>query len=133
MNGNGGFLQMTIQSLAAQSPVLLVYFLGLIIAIAKYGKHPKPAMLVILAMIGFLLAAFFGTALTNYLMAEGKLGGPLTAVGILSSLLRAGALVLLVSAAFAHRTAKQPRYDDDDDDRDDDRPRPVAQPRRSYD
>ncbi len=122
---NGELLRDIGASLVGQLPVYLVYLVGLIFAIVKYGKHPKPSLFAILALIGLLVTSIGGTVLTlSVIHSQRQSGDPYSAIatqlgilGIIRSLFFAVSIGLLVAAVYTGRTsAKQRRRDDDDEE-----------------
>ena len=122
---NGELLRDIGASLVGQLPVYLVYLAGLVFAILKYGKHPKPSLLAILALAGLLVTSIGGTVVTlSVIHSQRQSGEPYSAIttqlgilGVIRSLFFAASIGLLVAAVYTGRTsAKQRPRDDDDDD-----------------
>jgi len=121
---------MIVESLATQSPMMLVYFVGLVLAIVNYGKHPKPAMLMMLGCIGLLIATIGRTVVVEYLIFEEGFGSGYRFIYIIGNIFEACALGLVIAAVFAARTKpKSPRRDDYDDAPRDRREMPLARPK----
>jgi len=111
-------------SLANQSLVYIVYLVGIVLAIVRFGKYPKPALYSLLAFIGMLLTSIGGTILTISLIHSQRQSGvsgtsistQLMIIGIVRSLIYAVCLGLLVAAVYAGRANSKQRYRDEDDD-----------------
>jgi hypothetical protein len=124
MDVGNSFLSFLMQ-LATRAPSLLVYFVGIAVAIALWRRYPKPCLLVFLAMCLALFAVFSSTFLFMYLpRAMDNLGGGhqevgiyFSAINIVSSLIHAAAVALLLSAVFVGRSQPppRPRWNADDD------------------
>jgi hypothetical protein len=101
--------------LLAQSPVLLVYLIGLILALVFWQRCPIPSLLVLVASVLLLLVAVTQTCVTQYLIqartemgwTHEKLGWVFSAVGLTGSCLRAAALGLFLAAVFIQRRVPQ--------------------------
>ena len=92
------------------SPLLLVYLLGILIAVKRYRRHPTVSTLTLFSLVGLV----FLSVLTPfvYRFVPGYLADLQTAVGIenafrivgfISSLLHAGLFFLLLLAVFSGR------------------------------
>jgi hypothetical protein len=98
--------------LVGQAPLLLVYVVGMIVALSYVPRYRGPAMMTLVAT-GALLAVSIGQAfLVQYViqmnssgMGSPGLGGMLSIVALASSLIRAAATGLIVAAVFTGRTA----------------------------
>lgn len=99
--------------LFGQAPLLLVYVVGMVVALSYLPRYRGPAMMTLIAT-GALLAVSIGQAfLVQYViqsnagsgLASSSLGGLLSAVALVSSLIRAAATGLIIAAVFAGRTA----------------------------
>jgi ABC-type transport system involved in multi-copper enzyme maturation permease subunit len=94
MTGSGFFVAFLIQT-----PVYLVWLVGVILAIVRWKKHPSVSlvaliafvMLFLLAMVTLLIAAHNGV----------KVGHP--GITFLEALIRAGAWGLVLAAVFGWR------------------------------
>src|SRR5262249_40614246 len=111
-----------------QLPLYGVYLVGLILALARWRRHPTVSLLAAAAFAIFLLKAPFFTFLRAWLplyLREDRgvnfetVGWALSAVNGIDLLLSAAAWVLLLFALFGWRTPPQPirvpRYDDVED------------------
>jgi MFS superfamily sulfate permease-like transporter len=109
--------------LATRSPVLLVYVIGLVLALVFWQRHPRPCVLVLLAMVLALFTSLVSAFLFTYLpraMDEfgwnhHQLGLMLSAVSITASILHAGAMGMLLTAVFVGRQSALARWPTDDD------------------
>jgi hypothetical protein len=99
--------------LVGQVPLLLVYMVGMVVALSYWQKYRRPSMMTFIAT-GSLLAVSIGQAfLVQYViqanagsgMGSSSLGGMLSAVALASSLIRAAATGLILAAVFTGRTA----------------------------
>jgi uncharacterized membrane protein len=116
---------MFLTQLATRMPTLLVYAIGLLLAISFWSRHPKPSMLVFLAMLIALFAVIASTFLFVYLPRAGddlgldhqKLGLYFSIVGLTANMLHAVAMVFLLVAVFVGRSQllQRPGWNADDD------------------
>ena len=92
------------------SPLLLVYLLGILIAVKRYRRHPTVSTLTLFSLVGLVFLSVL-TPLV-YRFVPGYLADLQTAVGIenafrivgfISSLLHAGLFFLLLLAVFSGR------------------------------
>ena len=98
--------------LVGQAPLLLVYVVGMVVALSYLPRYRRPAMMTLIAT-GALLAVSIGQAfLVQYViqanssgMGSPGLGGMLSIVALASSLIRAAATGLILAAVFMGRTA----------------------------
>ena len=101
----------SLTQLAWQSPVLLVYLVGMILALACWRRYPGPCSLVLIATALLLFLTVLQTFLTQYLFHvrtdwgwdNQKLSWILSAIGLACSFLRALGLSLLLAAVFLGR------------------------------
>ena len=105
---NGSVL---IQQLAYAGPVILVYLVGLILAVIFIKKYPVPAILTLLAMI-VLLGTIFGVAFAQTYLIRARLGsgGSMASyatmqsmVSLIGIVMRALGSALLLAAVFVGR------------------------------
>ncbi len=97
--------------LAVQSPVLIVYVIGLVLAIVFWARYPGPAVLTFVALALLLVITLAFPLVQMYVVrvrAEStwsmqKYGTVMSVVGVVSSILRAAAGGLLLSAVFMGR------------------------------
>lgn len=108
---NGSFL---IQQLAYAGPVIVVYLVGLVLAVIFIKKYPGPAILTLLATI-ILLGNIFGIAFAQayFIRARLGLGGSMASystmmsvVSIIGSIMRALGSALLLAAVFVGRKSR---------------------------
>jgi hypothetical protein len=101
--------------LVVQLPLLLVYLVGLMLALVFWRRHPTPCVLVLISTAILLVASVAQTFLTQYLIharnergwEPQQLSWILSALAMAGSILRAIALSLLLSAVFLGRQAGQ--------------------------
>ena len=104
-----------LSALVGQAPLLVVYLGALVAAIVWWGRHPRPAVFVLVASLLLL-----GTTLTwplaqAWVMTQATTGGTTSAtfgqrimvLSVLLSIVRAVAYALLVVAAFVGRRAEE--------------------------
>lgn len=103
-----------IQQLAYSGPVIVVYLVGLVLAVIFIRKYPVPAILTLLATI-ILLGNIFGIAFAQAYFIRARLGsgGPMASystmmsvVSIIGSIMRALGSALLLAAVFAGRKSQ---------------------------
>lgn len=105
----------SLMQLAGQSPVLLVYLVGLILALAFWRRHPGSCLLTLIAtslLLGVAVTQTFVTQCLVRAIAEmdwphEKLGWVLSAFALTCSLLRAIGLGCLLAAVFLGRRVAQ--------------------------
>jgi hypothetical protein len=96
--------------LLGQVPTLLVYIVGIVLALVFWRRAPIPCGLTLLAL-GILLFTTLGqTFLTFYMIHSMRgagnpesFGWMMFVIGIASAILRAGAVALLLAAVFVGR------------------------------
>jgi len=105
---NSSFL---IQQIAFAGPVLVVYLVGMVLAVIFIKKYPVPAILTLLAMI-VLLGTIFGVTFVQTYLIRARLGsgGSMASystmtsmVSIIGSIMRALGSGLLLAAVFVGR------------------------------
>ncbi len=112
-----------VTQLAGRSPSLLIYLVGLGLAISFWSRYPKPCLLVFLSMCIALIAIVASTFLFVYLpravndFGHERLGMYFTIVGLIANILHAGAMALLLAAVFVGRSQQlyRPSWSADDD------------------
>ena len=105
----------SLMQLVGQSPVLLAYLVGLILALVFWRRCPGPCLLTLIATGLLLVVAVAQTFLTQYLFQmraemgweDVKVGWMVSAVGLTSNLLRAVAVSLLLTAVILGRRITQ--------------------------
>jgi hypothetical protein len=104
-----------LSQLAAQAPALLVYLVGLILALVFLGRYPGPAALTLVAAGLLLLTSLAQPLLSLYLFraraefgwSDAQLGAMASANALAGSALRAVAFGLLLTAVFIGRRVRQ--------------------------
>ena len=100
--------------LAYQSPTLLAYVIGLVLALVFLRRCPGPAVLTLIATVMMLLTAIGYLFLQRYL-AHARLDAGwsveryaqmMTVIGIISNVIRAVAFGLLLAAIFVGRAGR---------------------------
>lgn len=103
-----------IQQLAYSIPVILVYLVGLVLAVIFIKKYPVPAILTLLAAI-ILLGNIFGITFAQTYLIRSRLGssGSMASystmsqmISIMGSLMRAVGSALLLAAVFVGRRSQ---------------------------
>jgi hypothetical protein len=101
--------------LISASPLLLVYFVGLILALVFWRRCPTPSLLVVIASVLLLLVTVTNICVYQYLLqsrvelgwTHEKLGWALTIVSLTSSSFRAAGMGLILAAVFLQRRVSQ--------------------------
>ena len=102
--------------LLGQIPTLLVYIGGVIFAVLRWQRNPRPAMLTFIGCLLLLSTALLQPLVQTWAfnarssggMTTTQVGQILTIVGLGTNLIRAVATGLLIAAAFVHRTETFP-------------------------
>jgi len=102
--------------LIVQIPLIIVWLFGIIIAIARWKKHPQISLLSIIAITGLLFLSVAGNFLGVWLPVMlrtnnwniNRIGVINAAVGFVRSLLAAILWGLLLAAIFSKRNSKDP-------------------------
>ncbi len=92
-----------VTNLAHQSPLLLVYFVGLILAVIFWQRCPGPCALTLAGTGLLLLVAVVHTVLIQILLHMRAEHWIFTGVGLVSSLLSAVGMALCLAAVFVGR------------------------------
>jgi hypothetical protein len=96
-----------IQQLVYQGPMLVVYLVGIIVALMYLQRCRLPAILALCAIGTLVVTSIASAVVTHYLInvqsPTGTLGTSLMIVGILGSFIRAAAFGLLLAAIFIQR------------------------------
>src|SRR3954471_24540253 len=98
--------------LLGQIPTLLVYIGGVIFAVVRWPRNPRPAMLTFIGCLLLLITALLHPLVQTWVLNARSSGGMTTiqagqilvAVGLVTTLIRAVATGLLIWAAFVQRT-----------------------------
>jgi hypothetical protein len=101
--------------LMSASPLLLVYFVGLILALVFWRRCPTPSLLVVIGSVLLSLVTVTYICVYQYLLqsrvelgwTHEKLGWALTITSLSSSCLRAAGVGLLLAAVFLQRRVPQ--------------------------
>jgi hypothetical protein len=104
-----------LSQLAVQAPALLVYLVGLILALVFLRRYPGPSALTLVAAGLLLLISLAQSFLSVYLVraradfgwSDARLGAMASANALAGSALRAVAFGLLLTAVFIGRRVKQ--------------------------
>jgi hypothetical protein len=100
------------QQLLYQSPLLLVYLVGLIVAMVMFSRCPRAAMLTIIGTGTLLFVAIGMVVLQTYLISARNTGGGITmqnystiimTSNVIANILRAIAMGLIIAAVFVGR------------------------------
>ena len=103
-----------LSSLAIQSPLLILYLAGIVIALIRWARHPRTSLFTILAL-GVLLVLAITNTFVYTLLPTYFFGGEQTLsqrftifylIGIIINLLHATAFGFLLAAIFGERTNK---------------------------
>ena len=99
----------------AHLPLLVVWMVGIGIALARWSKHPRVSLLVVLALSGMLLLGVASTAISvvvpQYLYRQGvttaRTGVVFAIIGLVTATLSAGCWVMVIVALFSGRRAEK--------------------------
>ena len=100
--------------LAMQSPLLILYLVGIVIALFTWARHPRTSLFTIIALGALVVLTItsnlFYTLLPVYFMRNGnsttQTGTILAVVGFVFNLLHTVAFGLLLAAIFGERANK---------------------------
>ena len=103
----------TLASLLIQSPILLVWLAGFILALVYWRRHPRASLFTVIALVIFLVETLVDTYLNLWLplmlsergMGAVQLGQIYMIKGILTAIIGAVAWGLIVAAIFSGRGA----------------------------
>jgi len=105
------FILQSLMGLLGMSPTLLVYLVAMIVAFVYWNRHPRPCLLVLLAVglmlfttVGFMVLQMY--VINSRVMNQWRgmtLGSVLTVIGLVRSIIQAGAFGLLLMAVFTDR------------------------------
>lgn len=115
MSDIGTMLSNLIYPLIASLPLLIVWIVGIILAITHWRKQPRPSLFTLLAIIIFLIALVGGILFNNFgppLMSQSGIPWSTYRIiflfsNLLFNLFSAGAWVLLLLAIFKQKKAQQ--------------------------
>lgn len=101
---NAGFF---LSNYVYQIPIFIVWIMAAIVAVARWRRHPRPSLLLLIALGLFFLRALVGPLLTFTLvhsnMARANMGMVQGAITLASTLVAAIAWILLLAAALGWR------------------------------
>ncbi len=97
-----------LSSLLPQLPIVGVIITGIVIALARWGRHPRVSALLVIALALELASVIIYPVLTTLLIGLGfstsDMGTAFLVLGLSGGLLRAALLGLILWAAFGWRT-----------------------------
>ena len=113
LEGIAGYL---FRSCAVQGPAFIAWIVGIILAAARWRKHPNVSLFTVISLSIFVLVALIGAFVNAGTMAAvsrgdldaAQIGVVFMVSGILFSLLDAVAWALLLMAIFRWRDADNP-------------------------
>jgi len=102
--------------LLGQSPVYLVWIVGMGLCGLFWQKQPRVALLALIALIGFFISSVVGSLISMWLpirlqeqgMAFSQISMILTGVGIIRALISAVLWALILAAIFGWRGEESP-------------------------
>lgn len=111
----GSMLSNLIYPLIANLPLLIVWLVGIILAITHWRKQPRPSLFTLLAIVIFLIVFVVGTLVNNlgplFLFERGISHSSFRIISLISNLVlnlfSAGAWVLLLLAIFKQKKSQQ--------------------------
>lgn len=112
----GTLLLAYIPTLAFQLPVLIVFLVGIVLAIVRWKKHPKVSLLVVVALVlfGFTTLANWASSPMIYVLSDQfgydteTIGIVLTATSVLSTLINLLCWIFIVLAVYGWRKKLNP-------------------------
>jgi hypothetical protein len=113
---NNSALTPLIGMLLVQLPLILAYVAGIVFALVRLPRDPRPATLVLMGCVVLLMVSLLGPlaqqwAIYNRSSASiAAIGQILIAMNLVLSVVRAGGFVLLIVAAFVARVDPQGVY-----------------------
>ena len=103
-----------------QLPVLLIWLVGLALALARWQRHPKVSRLALIAFVGFLLSStidYLTTLMPITLVEQGwnfdQVGIAMAIVGLTKSVIAAVLWGLVLAAIFGWRRQETDRLEKD--------------------
>ena len=110
----GSTISFMIQQLAYAVPTLIVYLVGMVLAVIFVRKYPRPALLTLFATIILLVTTvgitfaqgYLSTLRLEYGWSQIQYGQRLSLVSIPGSILRGLGTALLLAAVFVGRKSK---------------------------
>ena len=99
--------------LITQFPILLIYLIGILIAVVRLPRHPRPAAFVLIGCTLLLASTVLGTVaqmwvFQNRSASAASTGQILLVINGVLAFVRAGAFALLIAAAFIGRRELEP-------------------------
>jgi hypothetical protein len=108
MMPDNSYVMLVVQQLVTNAPVLIVYLVGIALALVFLRRCPLPAALAAVSLGLFLFTRIAATLFQVYLFHSGRaamdLARIMTGVAVVTSLLHAVGLGLLLTAVFIQRT-----------------------------
>jgi hypothetical protein len=98
-------------SLAVQLPLYLVWAAGAVVAVTRYGRHPRPSTLVLIGLLALFVVRVGQTVLDVmlpeitrlYSLSLSQIAIFIGVLGFVTTLLEAAAWALVLVAAFGWR------------------------------
>jgi mannose/fructose/N-acetylgalactosamine-specific phosphotransferase system component IIC len=94
-------MQFLLRNFTYQSPALIAYLVGLILALANWGRLPKPSQFLFFGSL-LLLAGSLGVPV----LQMARFRGPTSlysGIGLVATLVRAAGFALVIAAVFCDR------------------------------
>lgn len=110
MYGSGTPLLAFFSTVARGLPEIVVIVVGLVVVLGRKASHPKASNFaaagLAIALGARLLSALSFSLVATLGLGAGALGGAYSALGIVFSIVHAGAMALLVAAVVADRAPR---------------------------
>ena len=110
MYGSGTSLLTFFSTVARGLPEIVVIAVGLVVVLGRKASHPRASNLaaagLAIALGGRFLSALSFSLVPTFGLGVAALGGVYSALGLLFSLVHAGAVALLVAAVVADRAPR---------------------------
>jgi hypothetical protein len=95
--------------LLSQMPLILAYLIGIVVAVVRLPRNPRPAALVLIGCALLLASSVVSSLVQAWVFSSGSSAVSaraqvLVSVNIAITFVRAGGFVLLIIAAFVART-----------------------------
>ena len=108
------FIGILLSNLISQLPILLLFGIGLVMAISRWQKHPRVSLFVIAGCALEIAIVLSFAAAYGYLAVSGtrtsspsQLGYLYQIIGVLRGVLSAIAIGLIIAAAFMNRPSPE--------------------------
>jgi hypothetical protein len=99
-------LSSLIFALLRKTPLLLVLFAGLLVALIRWKRHPRTSLLASIGLVLYIIEIFLFT-IVYYLLSGVWMGSSaFSVIQVVDDFIYAGILILLISAAFSQRIPK---------------------------